>query len=92
MPIYPPVRPSQIEEHLRRHAWLLGNAQTMALITVPEAKLVARLLRAQVEELRHIVTVAELSRNRPHGATPRFAARISPSCSTPPAAPVIPRA
>jgi acyl-CoA synthetase (AMP-forming)/AMP-acid ligase II/acyl carrier protein len=60
VPIYPPVRPSQIEEHLRRHARLLGNAQTMALITVPEAKLVARLLRAQVEELRHIVTVAEL--------------------------------
>ena len=60
VPIYPPVRPSQIEEHLRRHARLLGNAQTMALITVPEAKLVARLLQAHVEELRHMVTVAEL--------------------------------
>jgi 1-acyl-sn-glycerol-3-phosphate acyltransferase len=60
VPIYPPVRPSQIEEHLRRHARLLNNAQTMALITVPEAKLVARLLRNQVEDLRHVVTVAEL--------------------------------
>ncbi|HRZ23240.1 MAG TPA: AMP-binding protein [Candidatus Contendobacter sp.] len=60
VPIYPPVRPSQLEEHLRRHARLLSNAQTVALITVPEAKLVARLLQSQVEELRHIVTVAEL--------------------------------
>ncbi len=60
VPIYPPVRPSQIEEHLRRHARLLNNAQTVALITVPEATLVARLLQAQVDDLRHIVTVAEL--------------------------------
>ena len=60
VPIYPPVRPSQLEEHLRRHARLLSNAQTVALITVPEAKLVARLLQSQVEELRHVVTVADL--------------------------------
>jgi 1-acyl-sn-glycerol-3-phosphate acyltransferase len=60
VPIYPPVRPSQLEEHLLRHARLLNNAQTVALITVPEATLVARLLQAQVEDLRHIVTVAEL--------------------------------
>ncbi|HRD64803.1 MAG TPA: AMP-binding protein [Candidatus Competibacter sp.] len=63
VPIYPPVRPSQIEEHLRRHARLLNNAQTVALITVPEAKLVARLLQTQVEDLRHVVTVAELRQN-----------------------------
>ncbi|NJM10702.1 MAG: fatty acyl-AMP ligase [Synechococcaceae cyanobacterium SM1_2_3] len=51
---------NQIEEHLRRHARLLGNAQAVALITVPEAKLVARLLQAQVEGLQHVVTVTEL--------------------------------
>ncbi|MFO1372588.1 MAG: AMP-binding protein [Candidatus Competibacteraceae bacterium] len=62
VPIYPPVRPAQIEEHLRRHARLLSNAQTVVLITVPEAKLVARLLQAQVEELRHVVTATELQR------------------------------
>ncbi len=60
VPIYPPLRPSQLEEHLRRHARLLNNAQTVALITVPEAKLVARLLQTQVEDLRHVVTVADL--------------------------------
>ncbi|MCB1770567.1 MAG: AMP-binding protein, partial [Candidatus Competibacteraceae bacterium] len=61
VPIYPPVRPSQIEEHLRRHARLLNNAEAVTLITVPEAKLVARLLQAQVEHLRHVVTADELA-------------------------------
>ena len=69
VPIYPPVRPSQLEEHLRRHARLLDNAQTVALITVPEAKLVARLLQTQVADLRHVVTVAEL-RQDPAAWTP----------------------
>ncbi|MBL8258663.1 MAG: AMP-binding protein [Candidatus Competibacteraceae bacterium] len=63
VPIYPPVRPSQIEEHLRRHARLLDNAQTVTLITVTEAKLVARLLQTHVETLRHVATVAELQQS-----------------------------
>ena len=61
VPIYPPARPSQIEDHLRRHAGILDNARAVLLITVPEAKRVARLLRAQVVGLRSIVTPQELS-------------------------------
>ncbi len=61
VPIYPPARLSQLEDHLRRHAGILSNALTAMLITVPEAKLVARLLQAQVETLRAVVTVAELA-------------------------------
>ncbi len=61
VPIYPPARPAQIEDHLRRHAGILSNARATMLITVSEAKPVARLLRAQVESLRMIVTMAELS-------------------------------
>lgn len=61
VPIYPPARVSQIEDHLRRHAGILSNALAAVLITVPEAKPVARLLQAQVETLRAVVTVAELS-------------------------------
>ncbi|MEZ5582928.1 MAG: AMP-binding protein [Candidatus Competibacteraceae bacterium] len=61
VPIYPPTRPSQLEEHLRRHSKILDNARTSALITVPEAKVVARLLQAQVDALRHVVTVEELT-------------------------------
>jgi 1-acyl-sn-glycerol-3-phosphate acyltransferase len=60
VPIYPPARLSQIEEHVRRHAGILANAQASILVTVPEARGVARLLEARVEGLRRVVTVAEL--------------------------------
>lgn len=61
VPIYPPTRPSQLEEHLRRHSRILRNAQASILITVPEAKTAARLLKSQTETLRHIVTVKRLA-------------------------------
>ncbi len=61
IPIYPPMRPSQIEEHLYRHARLLDNAQAVVLITFPEAKLVARLLKTQVATLRNVTTVADIT-------------------------------
>ncbi len=61
VPIYPPARLSQIEDHLRRHAGILANAQTSILITVAEALPVARLLKSQLEGMRTITTVAELS-------------------------------
>lgn len=60
VPIYPPARLSQIEEHVRRHAGILTNAETTMLVTVPEARGVARLLEARVAGLRRIVTVAQL--------------------------------
>ncbi|WP_254699704.1 AMP-binding protein [Trinickia violacea] len=56
VPIYPPARLSQIEDHFRRHAGILSNAQVAVLITLPEAKVLARLLTAQVTELRHVVS------------------------------------
>ena len=61
VPIYPPARPSQLEDHMRRHAGILDNARTLLLITMPEALLVARLLRAQVDGLRDVVTPDELA-------------------------------
>lgn len=60
VPIYPPVRMSQLEEHLRRHSGILQNCRASYLITVPQAKLVAGLLKSQVASLRNVVTVAEL--------------------------------
>lgn len=61
VPIYPPTRPAQLEDHLRRHAVLLGNARAAALITVPGARTVARLLRSSVDTLRLVLTVDELA-------------------------------
>ena len=64
VPIYPPVRLSQIEEHVRRHGGILANAQAAILVTVPEAMGVARLLEAHVPGLRRVVTGAELMKKR----------------------------
>ncbi|MFK8329862.1 AMP-binding protein [Pseudomonas sp. BJa5] len=61
VPIYPPLRLSQIEDHLRRQAGILCNAEAKVLITVPQAKLLARLLRPQVPSLALIASVAELA-------------------------------
>lgn len=61
VPIYPPARLSQIEDHLRRHATILRNALVTILITVPEAQAVARLLKSAVGGLRHTVTIPGLT-------------------------------
>lgn len=55
VPIYPPARPSQLADHLRRHERILGNAGAGLLVTVPEAVPVGRALRANVESLRDVV-------------------------------------
>jgi acyl carrier protein len=64
VPIYPPMRRSQLEEHLRRQAGILANARTVMLITVPEARPLARLLRSLVTELHTVITVQELSQGQ----------------------------
>ncbi|HVK54248.1 MAG TPA: AMP-binding protein [Burkholderiales bacterium] len=60
VPIYPPARLTQIEDHFRRHSGILSNAQAVLLVTMSEAKALAQLLSAQVETLRHVVTPREL--------------------------------
>ncbi|WP_298157748.1 AMP-binding protein [Ferrovum sp.] len=61
VPIYPPARLSQIGDHLRRHAGILNNAAATLLITVPEARPLAQLLKSLVASLRTVATVQELS-------------------------------
>ena len=60
VPIYPPMRPSQLEDHLRRQSGILRNCRAKMLITVPEAKALARLLQSQLESLQLVATVADL--------------------------------
>jgi 1-acyl-sn-glycerol-3-phosphate acyltransferase len=60
VPIYPPFRMSQIEDHLRRQAGILANCEARVLVTVPEAKLVARLLGGEVPTLKRVATPEEL--------------------------------
>jgi 1-acyl-sn-glycerol-3-phosphate acyltransferase len=61
VPMYPPVRRSQLAEHLRRHAGILTNSGSVLLVTVPEARPLARLLQARAAQLRGVVTPAELA-------------------------------
>jgi acyl carrier protein len=61
VPLYPPARPAQIEDHLRRHVGILGNCRAAMLITVPEAKTVALLLRSQVESLQQVLMPDDLA-------------------------------
>ncbi|HMW16576.1 MAG TPA: AMP-binding protein [Accumulibacter sp.] len=60
LPIYPPARLTQIDDHLRRHARILRNAEASLLITVPQGKATAAMLRAEVSTLREVLTCAEL--------------------------------
>jgi len=55
VPVYPPARPSQLADHLRRTTGILANARATLLVTVPEAVTLGHLLRANVESLRHVV-------------------------------------
>lgn len=74
MPIYPPSRPAQIEDHIRRQAAILCDGRASLLITTPEMAAIARLLQFQVECLRRIVSVPELETVRgalPAGAAPQ---------------------
>jgi 1-acyl-sn-glycerol-3-phosphate acyltransferase len=69
VPIYPPARLSQIEEHMQRQAGILRNAGARILLTVPQALTVGSLLRGPVETLEAVETVARLS-NAPATALP----------------------
>ena len=66
VPIYPPVRRAQLEDHLRRQGRILANCQAAALITTSDALLVSRLLTAAVASLGVVTTVEELSAHGAH--------------------------
>lgn len=65
VPIYPPFRPSQIEEHLRRQAGILKNAEACALVTSSEIRNVGNLLFGLVGAMRHILDASELAKAPP---------------------------
>jgi 1-acyl-sn-glycerol-3-phosphate acyltransferase len=71
VPIYPPFRQAQLEDHLRRQAGILANAQARVLVTAPQARALAGLLRAQVPGLRGVETVADLRAAAPQTTVTR---------------------
>jgi 1-acyl-sn-glycerol-3-phosphate acyltransferase len=61
VPLYPPARPTQLEEHLRRIAAILTNAGAQWLVADPRARPFAQVLSAQCPALAGIVTVKDLA-------------------------------
>jgi acyl carrier protein len=60
VPLYPPVRPRQIEDHLRRQEAILRTAQAVVLVTTQQIGRIGALLRPTVPSLRRVVTASEL--------------------------------
>jgi acyl carrier protein len=60
VPLYPPARLTTIEDHMTRHVGILRSAGAAMMITIPEAKALAWLLRAQVESLHAVLVPADL--------------------------------
>ena len=75
VPLYPPARPSQIEDHLRRIAGIVTNAGAVLFVTDDRTKLLGHLLRGQCASLQSVATAAKLSRPTTQPALPRPAAQ-----------------
>lgn len=61
VPLYPPARRSRMEDHLRRQSAILKNCGASVMIVMPEARRFAQVLKSQVENLRDLTTMAELT-------------------------------
>ena len=60
VPIYPPMRLTQLEEHLRRQAGILKNSRAAFLIVPREGHGISTLLGAQIDTLRGVHCVEDL--------------------------------
>jgi 1-acyl-sn-glycerol-3-phosphate acyltransferase len=75
VPIYPPARIAGIEDHLKRHAGILANAEAALIVTVDAGKAVAVMLQADLPTLPAVVTPHDLrcatQLHGPTGARPQ---------------------
>lgn len=60
VPMYPPARPAQLEDHLRRQAGILRSCQAPLLITSARVRPLARLLGGLAPELREVLLPEQL--------------------------------
>ena len=60
VPLYPPARPAQLEQHFRRIAGIVANSGAQLFVTIGQAKAFAHVLQAHAESLRHVATVGEV--------------------------------
>ncbi|CAB3638598.1 2-succinylbenzoate--CoA ligase [Paraburkholderia phenoliruptrix] len=60
VPVYPPARSAQIDDHLARHAAILSNARARVMIAPSHARAARLLAKARIPTLHDIVTAPEL--------------------------------
>jgi len=60
VPMYPPLRWSEIEEHVRGRAAILANSLARVLVTVPEALFVGQIVRAELPHLHAVISADRL--------------------------------
>ncbi|MDE0628711.1 MAG: AMP-binding protein [Bryobacterales bacterium] len=70
VPVYPPFRPNQIEEYIRRQALILRNAGVRFLIAFEQVQAVASVLEGELPTLREILSRGELSARGGRGRVP----------------------
>jgi fatty-acyl-CoA synthase len=61
VPIYPPFRLDRLEEYAARQSAILRDAGVRLLVTIPQARPVASLLRLAVPTLADVVTAGDLA-------------------------------
>ena len=72
LPIYPPARLAQLEDHLRRHERILDNAGAEWLVTFDVARRVSRLLAARSDGGCRVATVGEVAQAGASGPEPEL--------------------
>jgi 1-acyl-sn-glycerol-3-phosphate acyltransferase len=72
VPIYPPMRLSQIESYIRRHQVILKNCRAEIMITTAEIQRYSVLLKSLVPSLKQILCAEDIERfpDRPLTLTP----------------------
>ncbi len=77
VPIYPPARPSRIEEYVRRQTLILRNAGVRFLISFDRVRAISKTMELSLPALREVATVAELAaRGRAGNGVPAAPAEI----------------
>jgi 1-acyl-sn-glycerol-3-phosphate acyltransferase len=60
VPLYPPARPAQLEQHFRRIAGIVANSGAGLFVTIEQAKAFAHVLQTHAAALRHVATVGDV--------------------------------
>jgi len=71
VPIYPPIRPDQVEDYVRRQAKILRNAGIRFLIGFAQARLLSHLLKSFIPSLDEVLDSKELLSHPVETITPR---------------------